>query len=140
MDKPVITGKTIKVPSSAEFLPDVIEFVEEMLRGYQVADDAIPDIAISVSELVNNAITHGNRAQPGVPVEVTVGKKNGTVEISISDQGNGFDPDSVPSPIADDNLLKEVGRGLFIVRSLMDTVAVRRTAQGTTVVISKSID
>ncbi|MCM2273077.1 MAG: ATP-binding protein, partial [candidate division Zixibacteria bacterium] len=62
MDKPVISGDTIVVPSSTEHLADVDLFIEATLRGYGAQESVIADIAISVSELVNNAILHGNRS------------------------------------------------------------------------------
>ena len=65
---------------------------------------------------------HGNQAEPDKPVKVTCGKQNGDVSITVSDQGTGFDPESVADPISDENLLKDVGRGIFIVKSLMDKI------------------
>ena len=65
MEKPVITGNIIKVPSDAEFLSDVDMFIEGILRGYGADESVVADIAISVSELVNNAINHGNKGVPG---------------------------------------------------------------------------
>lgn len=139
MDKPTITGDTIKIPSQQDFLPDVDMFVEGLLRGFGADESVIADIAISVSELVNNAISHGNKIGSEKPVSVVVERKGSKVRISITDGGTGFDPEAVADPIADDNLLKEVGRGLFIVRSLMDEVDIKPSATGTTVVITKSI-
>jgi serine/threonine-protein kinase RsbW len=139
MDKPIIQGDTIIIPSSQENLVDVDLFIEGTLRGYGAGESTIADIAISVSELVNNAIMHGNKSSPDKSVTVSITKANSSVQITIRDQGNGFDPDHVANPIEDNNLLKEVGRGIFIVRSLMDSVDITASAAGTTVVITKSI-
>ena len=139
MTKPIIKGDTIKVPSSPEFLPDVDGFLEGTLRGYGVDESAVADIAISVSELVNNAIVHGNKVSPHKMVTVRISRARKTVTVSVSDEGGGFDPTDVPNPLADENLLHEVGRGLFIVRSLMDKVDVQTTGTGTTVVITKAV-
>ena len=139
MAKPVIKGDTIKVPSNPEFLPDVDVFLEGTLRGFGVEESAVADIAISVSELVNNAIVHGNKSSGEKMVTVRIMKSRGEVTISVSDEGGGFDPSHVPNPLDDENLLHEVGRGLFIVRSLMDKVDVQATDVGTTVAITKTI-
>ena len=139
MGKPVIQGDTIKVPSDPEFLSDVDVFIEGTLRGFGTDESVVADIAISVSELVNNAIVHGNRSVIDKTVRVSITRKNDTVTIKISDQGEGFDPSSVPDPLADANLLQEVGRGLFIVRSLMDKVDVQHSPTGTTIAITKTI-
>ena len=139
MSKPVIKGDTIKVPSDPEHLHDVDAFLEGTLRGFGVDESAVADIAISVSELVNNAIVHGNKGTLEKQVTVTIGRKNGAVVITVSDEGGGFDPTSVEDPLSDENLLKEVGRGLFIVRSLMDEVEVEPSGKGTTVTITKAV-
>jgi len=139
MAKPVIKGDTIKVPSNPEFLPDVDVFLEGTLRGFGVEESAVADIAISVSELVNNAIVHGNKSSGEKSVTVRIKKSGGEVTVSVTDEGGGFDPSHVPNPLDDENLLHEVGRGLFIVRSLMDKVDVRATDNGTTVAITKTV-
>lgn len=139
MQKPVISGDTIVVPSNTEHLADVDLFIEATLRGYGAQESVIADIAISVSELVNNAILHGNRSAPDKDVTVRISRENSSVRISVADQGNGFDPEVIENPIEDDNLLKEVGRGIFIVRALMDSVDITATDHGTTIVITKAI-
>lgn len=140
MQKPIISGDTITIPSSTEYLTDVDVFIEGILRGYGADESVIADIAISVSELVNNAILHGNKSSRDKRVKVHI-KRNGTeVSIAISDQGTGFNPESVRNPLADENLLKEAGRGIFIVRSLMDRVDIEATDNGTSIVITKAIN
>lgn len=139
MNKPVISGDTISIPSNAEYLNDVDVFVEGLLRGFGVSESIVADIAISVSELVNNAINHGNKGQDGKQVSVRTVHKEGEVCITVTDKGNGFDPSTIASPIADENLLKDVGRGLFIVKSLMDKLDIKPTSEGTTVSITKSV-
>jgi serine/threonine-protein kinase RsbW len=139
MSKPVIKGDTIKVPSDPEYLTDVDAFLEGTLRGFGVDESAVADIAISVSELVNNAIVHGNQGVLEKRVTVKIGRENGSIKITIRDEGGGFNPDDVADPLDDANLLKEVGRGLFIVRSLMDKVDVVPSAEGTTITIVKAV-
>lgn len=139
MIKPVIKGNSIAIPSDQEFLPDVDIFIEGILRGFGAEESIVADIAISVSELVNNAILHGNKSTLEKAVTVTISKANGEVAITVADQGGGFDPLSVENPIDDANLLKEVGRGLFIVKSLMDKVDIDASNTGTTIRITKGI-
>jgi serine/threonine-protein kinase RsbW len=139
MDKPVITGDTIVIPSDQEFLSDIDSFVEGTLRGLGIAESVVADIAISVSELVNNAIVHGNKFAREKKVTVKLAHGNGSLTVSVTDQGTGFDPGHVPDPLAQENLLKEVGRGIFIVRQLMDKVDITASPHGTTIAITKSI-
>lgn len=139
MDKPEIKGDTILVPSDQKYLVDVDVFVEGLLRGWSAQESVIADIAISVSELVNNAIFHGNRESGDKPVEVKVTNEDGQAVITVRDRGSGFNPNEVADPISDENLLKDVGRGIFIVRSLMDQVDIEPSEDGTTITIRKTI-
>jgi serine/threonine-protein kinase RsbW len=93
-----------------------------------------------VTELVNNAIKHGCKKDEKKKVAVSLSYRAGTVTAVVTDDGRGFDPNSIPNPIAEENLLKEIGRGIFIVRSLMDDVKfIFPPEGGTRVVIRKKI-
>ncbi|MBN2226343.1 MAG: ATP-binding protein [candidate division Zixibacteria bacterium] len=139
MRKPTIINNSIRIPSSEEHLPDVDSFLEGILRGYGVEETIIADIAISVTELVINGIIHGNGSNPDKDVTVAISKKDANVEVVVQDQGDGFNPDEIENPIDAKNLLKEVGRGIFIVKSLMDSVAIDRTTRGTRITITKKV-
>ncbi len=139
MDKPVISDNSISIPASLKYLTDVDEFVEGFLRRSGAEESAIADIAISVSELINNAVAHGSASSPDQPIVVTIDRTDGLIKIGVSDPGGGFDPDSIDDPLADENLLKEAGRGIFIVRSLMDSVDIETSERGTTVIITKQL-
>jgi serine/threonine-protein kinase RsbW len=139
MKAPEIAGNTITIPADSKFLVDVDEFVESYLRKNRITDTAIADIAISVSELVNNAVLHGSEKSPNSPIKISVDKTDGKVTITVTDHGGGFDPSDIDDPLAEENLLKETGRGIFIVRSLMDSLNVETSAEGTTVIISKNV-
>ncbi len=139
MDKATISGNTITIPAHDKFLVAVDEFIEGVLRRYNTDESVIADIAISVSELVINAISHGSRSSLDKSIIVKIRKTNGEVKVIVSDHGSGFNPEEIEDPLADENLLKEAGRGIFIVRSLMDTVDIKASEQGTTVTITKAI-
>lgn len=137
MKKPITHGNTIKIPSSQDYLTDVDNFVEGILKKHEVNPSQIADIAISVTEMVINSIVHGNGSNPDKAVTVVVNMENSTVKIVVSDEGSGFDPRGVESPIDEKNLLKEVGRGIFITKSLMDSVDFESLPDGGTQVILK---
>jgi serine/threonine-protein kinase RsbW len=143
MGKPAISGNSITVPSDLKYLVDVDNFVEGLLREWGLDESTVADIAISVSELVNNAVEHGNDPPAGGDgerlVKVTVGRLANTVKVSVSDRGHGFDPTEIDDPLADENLLKAAGRGIFIVRNLMDEVDIKTTPDGTVVTITKNL-
>lgn len=139
MHKPEISGNRITIPSNHEFLPDVDMFIEGILRGFGAAESVIADIAISVSELVNNAIAHGNAGDDSKKVTVEISRSSEVVSISVNDQGSGFNPNELDDPLAEENLMKEVGRGIFIVKSLMDSVNIKPSPSGTKIIMTKSI-
>jgi serine/threonine-protein kinase RsbW len=112
----------IIIPSSLDYLPKVDKYVEGKLKKLGVDEDRLADIAVSVTEAVTNAVLHGNKNDLKKKVQVKLKADSSRVEITVEDEGNGFNPDSIQSPIEEGNLLKKAGRGIFILKSLMDKV------------------
>lgn len=139
MSQPSLKRQELQTPSSMNALVAIDDFIEGHLRALGASQALIADIAISVSELVTNAVIHGNAQDPTRFVIASIGCQQGKIEISIADQGNGFHPEEIADPLAEENLLKSVGRGVFIVRALMDSVSIDPTPQGTTITITKQI-
>jgi serine/threonine-protein kinase RsbW len=131
----------IVIPSSLDYLPKVDEYVERKLRRLGVDKDKLADIAISVTEAVTNAVMHGNKSDLKKKVAINLKADSSCVEITVKDQGNGFDPEAVGCPIEKRNILKPVGRGIFILKSLMDKVEfIIQPLKGTTVKMTKLIN
>jgi serine/threonine-protein kinase RsbW len=120
----------IAFPSTQTLLSAVDRFLERELKKAGVNQDVIADLAISVSELVNNAILHGNRRDESKKVILQLFFEAGEVTICVEDEGKGFDPEKVANPLEGENLMREVGRGIFIVRSLVDSVEFLRGQNG----------
>ena len=140
MQKAVKENNRIIIPSSLNFLREVDEFVEQKLREQGINQDLVTDIAISVTEVVTNAVNHGNQNDPQKKVTVTLKVDKTQVTIRIEDQGTGFDPEHLANPLAEENLLKDAGRGIFIVKSLMDEVKFEvNSDSGTAVVLIKKL-
>lgn len=139
MSKPTLSPQELRVPSTMNALVAIDDFVEAHLRSLGAPQPVIADIAISVSELVTNAVIHGNAQDPTRFVIAGIQCDAGCVKIAIGDQGNGFHPEEIADPLAEENLLKSVGRGVFIVRTLMDSVEITPTPQGTTITITKQL-
>lgn len=137
-----MTDKTqrMRFPSSPDQLSAVDRAVENWLREQKIPEDTITDLTLAVSELVNNAIEHGSENDPARMFTVELNSRQGEIEISVSDEGSGFDPDRLPDPLAEENHLKSSGRGLFIVKSLVDQVRFNfQPGAGTTIIISKKV-
>jgi len=140
MDKPVISENVIIIPSDTIHLATIDDFISNKLAEAGVSSSSIADIAISVSEAVNNAIEHGNAGDQNKKITVKIEFKENDLDISIKDQGKGFDPGSVPNPTDKENLLKKVGRGIFIIRSLVDSIDFNFTSDGTEVILRKNLN
>jgi serine/threonine-protein kinase RsbW len=90
-------------------------------------------LMVSLTEAVNNAIIHGNRSLPGRKVQVKCELLPGWILMMIQDQGKGFKPEKVGNPLVKENLLRESGRGIFLMRTLMDKVEFEVGKSGTLV-------
>jgi len=134
MQKIIRKDNLIIIPSSLIYLAKVDDFVEKKLKKLGLNKDQLADVAISVTEVANNAIVHGNKNDPDKKVTLQLITDKSSIVIEVEDEGEGFDLDSLPCPITEENLLKEVGRGIFILRSLMDKVDFVFKKEGGTVV------
>ena len=111
----------------------VEKFLEEVNKQTRLDDGTFHRLFVSATEAVNNAILHGNKSDPAKKVCVRCVVNKDSIMVSVSDEGGGFDPASVPNPLDEQNLLKESGRGIFLIRSMMDRVDFHPTGTGTTV-------
>lgn len=130
------TSKLI-IPSDPERLVEVDAFAEARIARLNFTADQRDDIAISLSEAVNNAIEHGNKHDAEKKVFIKLIEEREGLRIEVMDQGRGFDPEEVKDPTDPENLLAESGRGLLIVRHMMDEVNVEPSAEGTRIVMFK---
>lgn len=135
MEKP---NFEIAIPSSLEQLQDVDEFTEMVSDSVRMCEDDKDNLAIAVSEVVNNCITHGNHEDESKKVTLRFFVSEDVVTVYIRDEGEGFDPGDLDSPLDPENLLKESGRGIFILRSITDDVSFRNTGNGMEVKLVKS--
>ena len=93
-------------------------------------EDDLLKIGMAVRESMVNAVVHGNRYNANKKVRFSVAKNSERFTIRIADEGEGFDYKDVPDPLAEENLLAGSGRGIFLIRSFMDEVEIRRLEQG----------
>jgi serine/threonine-protein kinase RsbW len=110
------------LPSDYQSLIEVEKLVGDICEEFGVKEDAFGNVLIAVSEAVNNAIQHGNKQLPDAMVEVKVGIHQDLFCIQVKDQGTGFHYQELPDPTAPENLLKDSGRGVFLMKNLADEV------------------
>jgi serine/threonine-protein kinase RsbW len=111
------------------------KFLKKVSMHLHIDDGMMHRLLVSCTEAVNNAIVHGNKCDPDkkVVIRCVVNKK--TLTISVKDEGKGFDSESLQDPRDEKNLLKENGRGVFLMRSLMDKVKFKRLKTGSVAVM-----
>jgi serine/threonine-protein kinase RsbW len=129
-------SRTVKLDIASRFeMLDMVQTVLAHLAGMlQFEDDATHYMSVAVRESVVNAIKHGNQLDENKRVAVVFTIHPSALEVKVQDQGTGFDPAAVPDPVAEENLLKAYGRGIFFMRSFMDEVSYSFPARGGTVV------
>jgi serine/threonine-protein kinase RsbW len=74
-------------------------------------------------EAVTNAIIHGNKLDPSKVVDIKAWFEEHQLVLQVTDQGEGFNPDALPDPLDENNLLKSGGRGVFLIRQFSDEVS-----------------
>ena len=122
------------MPSQIETVATAAAAVAEFISRSGISDDAAFGIDMAVREAVTNAVLHGNRQDVNKTVDIVLKSSPDAVEISVHDQGPGFDPEDVPDPTAKENIMKASGRGIFFMRTFMDEVDwLIRPEGGTTV-------
>jgi serine/threonine-protein kinase RsbW len=113
---------TISIPSDFSSISTVETLIDKVCLDLGVNEDAYGNVLIAVTEAVNNAIQHGNALDVNLSVDVSVGDNENELCFDVIDGGNGFDYTNLPDPTAPDNIEKENGRGIFLMRSLADDV------------------
>lgn len=125
----------LEIESNPNNLLTVEEFVNYFARDVNLDEDRIPGLLLAVTEATTNAIIHGNKSDESKSVVITVKVEENKLIISIKDQGPGFDPSSIPDPTHPDNLLKDSGRGLYLMRIYMDDLQYRHSEDGTETIL-----
>jgi serine/threonine-protein kinase RsbW len=93
-------------------------------------EDDLLKIGMAVRESMVNAVVHGNRYNANKKVRFSVVKNSERFTVRVADEGEGFDYEHLPDPLAPENLLRSSGRGIFLIRSFMDELLVRRVEPG----------
>jgi serine/threonine-protein kinase RsbW len=113
---------TMELNSQPESLSAVEKIVEDIKNKFNVSEDAYGNMLVALTEAVSNAIYHGNQLNPKKKINLSYQFSDGSLSFTIADQGTGFDYYNLPDPTAPENLEKECGRGIFLMKHLSDQV------------------
>jgi serine/threonine-protein kinase RsbW len=116
------------------------ELVLNAARELAFREEDLHKLGMAVRESIVNAVVHGNRYNRRKKVHLSVLSGADHLSVIIADEGDGFDPASLPDPCAEHNLLQQSGRGIFLVRAFVDEFEVRRLSpSGTEVRLVKYV-
>ena len=122
-------------PSDPELLPEIEEFVMDIAKKANLDEEKYNNLALSVAEASSNSIVHGNGSDRSKNLEVTITYDDKTISIVFKDQGKGFKLEEVPDPTAPENILKDHGRGIHIMKSFLKDIKFNFTPAGTEVTL-----
>lgn len=121
-----MTALTLKLASHPNSISEVEPFVQRIVTRYRISKEKYPNILISLTEAVNNAISHGNKNDKSKYVNIGLTKVQSKICIKVEDEGCGFNPETVPDPTAPENVGCCGGRGVFLIKELSDDVRYER--------------
>jgi serine/threonine-protein kinase RsbW len=108
----------------------VESFLKKVNKSIHLDEIQFHKLMVSLTEAVNNAMIHGNRSDSKKKVLLKCEHLPGWLLLIVEDEGRGFKVDNVANPLKKKNLLKESGRGIFLMRTLMDKVEFQQTEGG----------
>ena len=122
-------------PSDPDLLPEIEDWIMEIAQEANLNEDKFNHLALSVAEASANSIVHGNKGDKNIPIDIKVTYDSEQIEITFSDRGTGFKIEEVPDPTAPENLLKDNGRGIHIMKSFLDDLRYSFSDSGTEVTL-----
>ena len=131
----IVLPERMVITSNLQEARRVERKVLEQVQRLGYGETARFGIRLALEEAINNAIKHGNEGDPAKGVEISFSVTEQQVEITVADQGDGFDPDSIADPTTEENLQKPSGRGIMLMRAYVDEV--RYSSKGNAVTLIK---
>ena len=128
------------IPSDPDLMPEVEEFVLEVAEKAGLNEDKHNNIALAVAEAISNSMKHGNKNDKSKRVFIKITVNDEKMIVTLKDEGKGFDPATIPDPTKPENILKDSGRGVHIMRSLLDDLRYNFTPEGTEIILEISLN
>lgn len=117
-----MTDPVFEIPSDPEFIRQASSEILDSLKDLDIDESTLFDIRLSLEEAIINAMKYGNNFNKDLPVSISYSLTADKLQITVRDRGKGFNHSSVPDPTLNNNILKQGGRGLYLIRNLMDEV------------------
>jgi len=129
----------LEIESDPRQLITVEEFVNYVAKELNLDEEKLPGVLIAVTEATTNAIIHGNKKDIDKKVSIDIDKIDNALLIKVKDEGKGFDPEEIPDPTTPDNLLKDSGRGLYLMKFFCDKINYNFTPEGMETILTISL-
>lgn len=126
--------KTIVLNSEFEEIQKLEQFMDELQQWISFNDEDHSRIMLTLNEAATNAIVHGNQEDPNKTVTIEASQSAGNLIISVEDQGSGFNPDDLPDPLKEENLLNTGGRGVYLIKEYADKTTFSKNGRKLTMV------
>jgi serine/threonine-protein kinase RsbW len=127
-----------ELESALESVDSAEQLVLAEAQALGLDEDELYHVGIAIRECMVNAVVHGNRYNSRKKVHLKVERTADSLTVIVGDEGEGFDPNAVPDPLAGENLLRGSGRGVMLMQSFMDQFQIsQRQPQGTEVKMVK---
>ncbi len=110
------------LPTDLDSLAEIESLIEQIRAERDFGDEVANNLMMAFHEAVTNAIIHGNQLDPAKVVDIKAWFEDDQLVLQVTDQGSGFNPDSLPDPLDENNLLKSGGRGVFLIRQFSDEI------------------
>lgn len=114
-------------------LSEIESIIIQIQKQFPIEKDKFHNILVATTEAIINAIQHGNKNNPDKKVKLTITANKKAILVIVEDEGEGFDPSKLEDPRTPENILKERGRGIFIIKQLADSTTITTSKSGTTV-------
>lgn len=126
------TVHRLVLDSDTKNIHQVEDFFIRLNGSFNITEEKFHALLVAVTEAVNNGIIHGNKGDQTKHVTITCSLYRKILSVTIADEGGGFSPDALPNPLHEENLLRAGGRGVFLMRTLMESVTFNRAGNEVT--------
>jgi anti-sigma regulatory factor (Ser/Thr protein kinase) len=124
--------------SRREAIAPTVDRILDAVKEARLPRERRTDLAVAVSEALSNAAVHGNKLRPGSHVEITVSVLPGReATVTVKDSGSGFDHSTLCDPTEAEHLLTPNGRGVFLMKRLVDRLEIEPPGNGVRLTIVK---
>lgn len=125
----------LEINSDPNNLITVEEFVNYFCKDLNLPNEKLANVLLAVTEATTNAVIHANKSDVNKTVTIDAHIEDSKLVIKVKDEGEGFELGEIPDPTEPENLLKDSGRGIYLMRVYMDDLKYNRTPTGTETIL-----